>query len=834
MKAKNLFYITVLFIFSFFLISKPSEAFAQTCWLDHHLCYADVGCTVGRPCSAPICHPDGGDYGHLSNPQRCSWCAGYETGNNNCLWYDVHFCGVEGCPDCSLCFHEGDGDPEPPTCSMQSCPSQLVTNQEYTFNAVASDSDGSVSQTEIYSTLQSGQNWTNQCSSSSSSCSSSVSFSSPGSYYVVCNAKDNDETLCTGNPWCEWAPNPPSSLNCAASGWSDCTANDVCSFSVVTPTPYIKANLENPQGDPVSREICPVTCGMYGCYTENPPACSTTNSYTFDKPTTGWNYKGAGVTLSDDIVISVNPDPGGGQAGSRPGYHYYSWPDWSDGERQITFVLGPAPKTWTIETEAVCTNGIAHSKRVKSWHRIWPPNPVQDTTLASQVGPKTFDITSTNGLNNIYVGMYAIDEPLGWLETNPPPPHSAITYSDYWEGIPNAKWDRENLPEDSYRIEFQAPLSWCPTPTPIPTPIPGINFYLHEVDNTNACTNSTSSYSNPVGSAVPINESGAGGQVTSFTAGSGFASYTPSEITHNYTISPPSDWACACSISGSDQSNTCAARAYNETIQWSITKIASPWWQTKGGNVHSEANINVIIPPLLTQQLSLSDNGAVGVITSGGAIGNNLIDAWQYSGNNFKFNFDDNPIDYEFFWLQAGGPNTKNIPNTIGQGDFNSGDLYYGGENTDIALNNGNWNVIVNQKQVVVFVDGDLNIPLLDGALTLGPQNAFLAFIVSGDINIETGHKDPYDNNEIDLNAVFIADGDINIQGDIDRQFVGKGVFAAGVDGGGNVIFNRDLGINNNDYPPVLFIWDPELVLNAPQILMQNYTRWHEVAPVGN
>jgi len=482
------------------------------------------------------------------------------------------------------------------------------------------------------------------------------------------------------------------------------------------------------------------------------------------------------------------------------------------------------PKTWTITTEAVCTNGMTHSKSVTSWYRIWPPNPVQDTTLTSQVGPKIFSITSTDEVNNIYVGMYRG----GWLELNSPPPHSAITYSDYWGGVPNAKWDRENLPEGNYRIEFQALPTWCPTPTPPPDPI---SFYLHEVSNADACTTATSPNSNPVGEIVSITESGTGA-IIEFPVDIGSTTHIPDDETHNYSIpNLPSPWVCACSISGADQSNTCAARAYNETIQWSITEVASSWWQTQGGNVHVQSNINVDIPPGLLQQLSLSNNGAVGVITSGGAIGVDLDDTWKYPGT--YFNFDDNPIDYEFFWLQAGGPNTANIFNPISQGSFGSESLYYGGKNTDMYLNNGNWTNVINNKQVIVFVDGNLTIPQLGSPLTLGPQKSFLAFIVSGNIIIETGHTPP-DNDEIDLHGIFIADGDINIQGDIDKQFVGKGVFAAGVDRSGSVTFNRNLGIDNNLFPPVLFIWDPELVLNAPTILMQNYTSWHEVAPVGN
>jgi hypothetical protein len=531
----------------------------------------------------------------------------------------------------------------------------------------------------------------------------------------TCGYRNTSNECETNNGCCHRTCSGPTCITVFGSGSNACnveTQEEDCGTDDLTPdpptptpTPYIKANLENPEGNPVSREICPVTCGLYGCYTENPPACSTTNSYTFNKPTSGWSYKGAGVTLSDDIVISVNPDPGGGQAGSRPGYHYYSWSDWSSGKKEVTFVLA--------------------------------------------------------------------------------------------------------------------------TPTPVPDPI---SFYLHGVSNADACENSTSS-ENPSSSNIPIKKSGT--TIANFSASNNAAvNYDPADEDGQYSITPPSGWVCACSISGANQWPNCSLAAYNETIQWSITEVAESWWQTKGGNVHSQASINVDIPIDLTQQLSLSDNGAVGVITSDGTIGNNLIDAWKYP-DNYGFNFDDNPIDYEFFWLQAGGPNTTNLSSTISQGDLVSGDtVFY--INGDLALSDGNWNNTVNNRQVVVFVNGNLTIPKFEipsHNLNIG-NKGFLAFIVSGNINISAGHEDP-SNDDVEIHGIFIADGDINITGEKNLRFVGKGIFAAGVDGNGSVTFNRDLGIDNNLFPPVLFIWDPELILNAPTILMQNSTSWHEVAPRG-
>ena len=188
-----------------------------------------------------------------------------------------------------------------------------------------------------------------------------------------------------------------------------------------TPTPYIKVNLENPEGGPVSREICPAECDAFfgGCLQSNPPACSTTNSYIFPKTMDQWNgsYQGAGVTLSNDIVTSVNPNPGGGQADSDANHHYYSWPDWSDGERQVTFVLAtptPTPTPASINFNLYETDG---------------PNSCTANSNDTSVSPDNFNIKSLYNIpitsfsssrgsftySNPESGPYTLDPASQWI-----------------------------------------------------------------------------------------------------------------------------------------------------------------------------------------------------------------------------------------------------------------------------------------------------------------------------------------------------------------------------------------------------------------------------------
>jgi len=51
------------------------------------------------------------------------------------------------------------------------------------------------------------------------------------------------------------------------------------------------------------------------------------------------------------------------------------------------------------------------------------------------------------------------------------------------------------------------------------------------------------------------------------------------------------------------------------------------------------------------------------------------------------------------------------------------------------------------------------------------------------------------------------------------------------LDGSGRVGFQRDMGVNNRVGPGVAFVWNPFLILNAPQPFTDAVMDWKEVAP---
>ena len=123
-------------------------------------------------------------------------------------------------------------------------------------------------------------------------------------------------------------------------------------------------------------------------------------------------------------------------------------------------------------------------------------------------------------------------------------------------------------------------------------------------------------------------------------------------------------------------------------------------------------------------------------------------------------------------------------------------------------------------------------------ALTDWGEVGFLAFIVSGDINVNPDVGDaalagPTPTNA-DLVGAFLADGNFKggTDGPGDTQLVIYGTVAADADlnGTGNVITERDMD-TSNDKPGVAFIWNPNLLLNAPEDFEESLTDWREVAP---
>jgi hypothetical protein len=142
--------------------------------------------------------------------------------------------------------------------------------------------------------------------------------------------------------------------------------------------------------------------------------------------------------------------------------------------------------------------------------------------------------------------------------------------------------------------------------------------------------------------------------------------------------------------------------------------------------------------------------------------------------------------------------------------------------------------------EIVIFVDGDLTITDLNNVeqLIQVDEGAFLAFIVSGDIIIDSNvGNDTLTSNTPNIEGVFIADGIFRVEskglaGGGDETFVGAGTFA----GWSGVELLRDYAsdaepsrINENNNKAVeRFIFRPDFVRVVPERLAAPRYVWQE------
>ena len=163
------------------------------------------------------------------------------------------------------CFPDTALDSNPPTCTL-SGPTSVTVNTSVTYTATGSDAEGNLNEVEIWKSPTSNQTWTNVVDGCSGpTCQGTTSFDTEGTYYVSCNAFDTAGNKCSANPWCEWEPNPPDTDNCAATGWADCTANDLLTVTVTPAGPWWQVQDADvtTNGDLVS--LIPSSCTLPAC-----------------------------------------------------------------------------------------------------------------------------------------------------------------------------------------------------------------------------------------------------------------------------------------------------------------------------------------------------------------------------------------------------------------------------------------------------------------------------------------------------------------------------------------------------------------------------------------
>lgn len=146
-----------------------------------------------------------------------------------------------------------------------------------------------------------------------------------------------------------------------------------------------------------------------------------------------------------------------------------------------TPTVTPTPATailsWTVNAKATCTNGATPTHTTSMSYALWPPNPLTWIQDAFTAGPHTRTITSAITGNSLYVLLTPDSgtplQPISMF----PSGGSNITFGQFFNPLTWMAKISRTLPSGTYTINYQAPDSWClsPSPTLSPTPIPAVS-----------------------------------------------------------------------------------------------------------------------------------------------------------------------------------------------------------------------------------------------------------------------------------------------------------------------------------------------------------------------
>jgi len=244
------------------------------------------------------------------------------------------------------------------------------------------------------------------------------------------------------------------------------------------------------------------------------------------------------------------------------------------------------------------------------------------------------------------------------------------------------------------------------------------------------------------------------------------------------------------------------------------------WFQTTGGDVHTQGDLSVSIPSTATNpNFSLELNNYPGIVShqslgeayfGEGYPSNTQVGHWlaesKYEGKPYS--------SFEFFKKKyAMKMTTDNFDGSLPAQDG----IYYSNGSETLNSNQGDWDLSGN-RWLVILVEGDVNIPFN----VIVEPGSFLAIASSGNIT--------FGSNVRKAQGVFVANRTINT-GSTDRDFAGQGIFAAS-----QFSLSRDFADTRNETTPVeTFIARPDFVMSSYKDADNNlwwfYQKWQELAP---
>jgi len=706
-----------------------------------------------------------------------------------------------------------------------------------------------------------------------------------------------------------------------------------------TPAPRVIINLESPEQQPVSKEICPMEIEAYGDWREidfpTAPACNEATSYTFTKPDE-FAGVGAGATVAlwnqsgpDHVMLGVTgvPTVNDQDYANDDMFYYVAWNDWAEGDREATVVLATPTPTPYMRVSVKDSDGENVGVDVYSVYclegsRICRPRAFSQK---SQAGGVTFDKPAFSydyfgtqiSLSDGFKYYYLDQEPV-------------FSHAEYSHVLPKEDWTAYLLENKSVADNPSDWLDWRSWLRILQPPVwaqvidPESGFYVWEDENWTTGEREVELildeiniqggfYTVPEG--TEINRSGTDGPcysspqeptpVTLYNSEvvaeyedpdvEGPKSLTIDETgSQTYAIEVDNDCVNCYQVSlalptpeeGDNDAYVCVCPDNDDNFSCHYLDMPAPnddpinfyvrqltmsgeaWWQVYGGHIYASGNIVSLLPSdtycntdclaaLLLNDLDDETDSAGLAFVEGGSVnvddndGTIHLTSDRSHAQNVTISemaFEQQSYDYYEAQLQEelveiedeAMPSLSTDETTV---------LYYDGDLTiDV---NDNWQV-ESGEGVILLINGDLTIedPTGAGQVVTVEQGGYLAMIADGDITIaaNVGYEPPAVLGSYvfaspfstlpNVEGVFVADEELILasNGDDvhDRKFIGAGSFV----GWQGVQLNRSFQESSTIYgaynlynPTEVFIFRPDLVVNAPAEIEEAQYEWQEVAP---
>ena len=737
---------------------------------------------------------------------------------------------------------------DPPICTVSGATIQRA-GASSTYSVTASDPDGDLWYSQLWHSPRSAPSWTKLEETSSGSYS--TQYVCPpnvgGQHYITCNAYDIDGNRCTGNPWCEWLPTPPGGnlYNCSASGWVDCTANDVieltclhCTMSVSIPstvdmyTNDTMSFISTPSFQPSGYSASSVAFSSSNTSIATvSPASDSTSPYETTITTgsvegtaiitTSATSNGFSNLCSHAITVNVaDPPLPECNVALRPVLIYPYLHDDTTRHKDIAVDIIGTPQNGTVDHVAFSVDDT--SCATISGNVTDPSAPYASQVRAEMNPGCTTTVTAQVMMRNVQNTLMVGCSDTSQLEVLTPTCNL---------GMPPSLSSEVGVPVDLV-LDSSTTTGWHQNSIASVTEAGVIERVNFSFDPTSLLVNPTTTTTEPFGTQVtPLVVGG-----PHIVGGGG--------LVQTVMVDPYEG---------------CTA----ETQMIGLNPDA--WWQLiHGGAEAAEGSIYTDIPmscsldPLCdvnSNYIMGSYPGLANCRSEFGCYGNfsntqvsilNYVTESGYAGLDPLTN---GPYTYNYFFRKVEGSdelNTGFSTNIVELSDFNGalGDIpyteglpsgfriyYYDGEEGELIINNTSASAISNGRKVVVFADADVRI---EGKIQLG-DNSFFMLIVNGSITVSdtVGEVRDYPINlmggsrKADIEGVYFAQNAFITQsnGTDDLQLFVRGSVAAN-----GFAMNRDFA-DNASIPAEVFSFAPSQMILYPRFLSTPATSWREVAP---